>query len=226
MTPTPRRPRAERRAEPVREALVRAAQKLFAEHPVDAVAIDDLVQEAGVAKGSFYKHFPDKEALLGAVVRRIRDHIEREVSAANQSVTDAAARVARAICVYLRFVADEPEQGRVLVRNGRSSETLPALRLNQGTVDDVRMGLAAGRFTVPTVEAGTLFILGVGHAGLARFSGDRDAAANIWIAQQLCQLVLRGLGIPPLEAELVAAQATDEILRSARTPDPNSGSTG
>ena len=28
-----------------------------------------------------------------------------------------------------------------------------------------------------------------------RFNGDRGAASNIWIAQQLCQLVLRGLGV-------------------------------
>jgi AcrR family transcriptional regulator len=213
------RSRSEQR-EPVRDALVRAGQRLFAEHPVDAFAIDDIVKAAGVAKGSFYTHFRDKDALLAAVVRRIHERIEAEVRAANQGVSDAARRVARAICVYLRFVAEEPEQGGVLVRNGRSGETLPSLKLNQGTVDDVRMGLTAGRFTVPTVEAGTLFILGVGYAGLARFTGNRDMASNVWIAQQLCQLVLRGLGVAPLEAELVAAQATDEILRSARTPEP------
>jgi AcrR family transcriptional regulator len=62
---------------------VRAGRKLFSEHPVDAVAIDDIVREAGVAKGSFYKHFPDKEALLAAVVRRIRQRIEGEVRGAS-----------------------------------------------------------------------------------------------------------------------------------------------
>jgi AcrR family transcriptional regulator len=210
--------RAAGREEPVGEALVRAGRKLFSEHPVDAVAIDDIVREAGVAKGSFYKHFPDKEALLAAVVRRIRDRIEGEVSAANAEVTDPPRRVARAICVYLRFVADEPEQGGVLVRNDRSGQTLPSMKLNKGTVDDVRAGLAQGRFSVPTVEAGALFILGVGHAGLTRFTGDRGAASNIWIAQQLCQLVLRGLGVETSEAELVAAQAAEEILRRPRTP--------
>jgi len=201
---------------------VRAGQKLFAEHPVDAFAIDDIVREADVAKGSFYKHFSDKEALLAAVVRRIRDRIEAEVTASNTGVTDAARRVARAICVYLRFVADEPEQGGVLVRNDRSGQTLPSMKLNPGTVDDVRMGLAAGRFTVPTVEAGALFILGVGHAGLTRFNGDRGAASNVWIAQQLCMLVLRGLGVPAPDAELLSAQASEEILRTPRTPLPES----
>jgi AcrR family transcriptional regulator len=204
------------RGEPVREALVRAGRTLFADHPVDAVAIDDIVREAAVAKGSFYKHFPDKEALLTAVVRDIRRRIEADVTTANNDVDDPARRVARAICVYLRFVADQPALGGVLVRNDRSGQTLPSMKLNHGTVEDVRMGLAQGRFSVPTVEAGALFVLGVGHAGLTRFNGDRGAASNIWIAQQLCQLVLRGLGVAPAEAELIAAQAAEDILRQPR----------
>jgi len=212
-----RKARAEQRGLPVGEALVRAGQRLFSKHPVDAVAIDDIVREAQVAKGSFYKHFPDKEALLAAVSARIRDRIEQEVTTANAEVEDPARRVARAICVYLRFAADEPEQGRVLVRNDRMGESVAAMDRNKGTVEDVRAGLASGRFTVPTVEAGALFILGVGHTGLVRFVGDREAASNVWIAQQLCQLVLRGFGVPMAEAELIAAQAAEEFLRSPRT---------
>jgi len=208
-----RETRTEQRGAPVGEALVQAGQALFAQHPVDAVAIDDIVGEAKVAKGSFYKHFPDKESLLAVVVGRIRERIERQVTAANAGVEDPARRVARAICVYLRFVAEEPEQGGVLVRNDRSGQTLPSLALNQGTVDDVAAGLAAGRFSVPTTEAGVLFILGVGHAGLTRFVGHHGATSNIWVAQQLCQLTLRGLGVPLAEAELIAAQAAEEIIR-------------
>lgn len=203
---------AEARTAPVGEALMSAGQTLFSQHPVDAVAIDDIVREAKVAKGSFYKHFPDKEALLSSVVARIREGIERRVTAANAGVEDPARRIARAICVYLRFVVEQPEQGGVLVRNDRSGQTLPSLELNRGTLNDVRAGLAAGRLHAPTAESGVLFVLGVGHAGLGRLVGQRDAAANAWIAQQLCQLTLRGLGVAPTEAELIAAQAAEEIL--------------
>lgn len=203
----------------VREALVRAGQALFSEHPVDAVAIDDIVGEAKVAKGSFYKHFPDKETLLSTVVERIRDRIEKQVTAANEGVRDPARRVARAICVYLRFVADEPQQGGVLVRNDRTGRTLASLEHHRGTMDDVRAGLDGRRFAAPSTEAGALFILGVGHAGLTRFVGQRGAESNIWIAQQLCQLTLRGLGMSLPEAELVAAQAAEEFIR-APAPAP------
>jgi AcrR family transcriptional regulator len=209
----------EARGESVRDALVRAGQSLFARHPADAVPIDDIVQEAGVAKGSFYKHFPDKESLLAAVVALIRGRIEQQVASANAQVSDPARRVARAMCVYFRFVADEPEQGGVLVRNDRSGQTPQALELNRGVTEDVLAGLRQGRFAVGDVESGALFILGAGHAGLTRFTGEGDAGAVIAIAGRLCQLVLRGLGVPSLETEAIAVEAAEEILRRPRPDD-------
>lgn len=204
------------RGEPVRDALVRAGQTLFSRHAVDAVAIDDIVREAKVAKGSFYKHFPDKEALLAAVVRRTFARIEAEVTAANAEVADAAERVARAICVYLRYVAEEPEEGDVLVRNNRTGWTLPVIGLNRGTVADIRLGLMAGRFVVPTVEAGALLVQGVGHSGLAWFTGFPGGPSNDIVAEHLCRLALGALGVPSADAESVAARATADVLRRPR----------
>lgn len=201
------------REEPVREALVRAGQTLFSARPVDAVAIDDIVRQANVAKGSFYKHFPDKEALLAAVVRRIFGRIEEQVTAANAEVSDAAARVVRGVCVYLRFVTDQPEQGGVLVRNDRTGWTLPIAGLNRGTVADIRKGLMSGRFIVPSVEAGTLLVQGVAHIGLMRFTGDPAGTSNVALAEQLGQLLLNSLGVPPVEASQISTEAADDILR-------------
>ena len=210
---TIKRPAGKNREQRIRDPIVAAGLALFAEHPVDAVSIDDIVGAAGVAKGSFYNHFANKEALLAAVVREIRDGIERDVAAANIEITDAARRVVRAICVYLRYVADEPERGSVLVRNDRNGQTYASMSLSQGTLDDVALGLREGRFIVPTVDAGALFVLGVAHAGLMRFNGERVLGGNIAMAQQLCQLALRGLGVPLAEAELLSAQAADDLLR-------------
>ena len=67
------------RTEKTRAALVAAGRKLFCEHPIDAVAIDDIVREAGVAKGSFYNHFTDREALARAVTALIRADVEHAV---------------------------------------------------------------------------------------------------------------------------------------------------
>lgn len=205
-----------------REALVAAGRRLFAEAPVDAVAIDDIVRAAQVSKGSFYNHFPDKEALVRVVTGEIRAGIERGVGRANQGIEDPARRVARAVCVYLRYAVDEPERARVLVRmhGGHTSLTAP---LNQGLVEDVAAGLASGRFAIPTTEAGVLYILGVAQIALARIAQEPSPPLAVSLAQQMCALLLLGLGTPAAEADLIAAQAADEVVRRGLFSDATFG---
>ena len=206
------------RAERTREALIRAGRRLFAEQPVDAVAIDDIVRAADVAKGSFYNHFADKEALVRAVTVEIRSGVERAVGRANAGIDDPARRVARAICVYIRYAIDEPERAGVLVRvhSGHTSTSAP---LNQGLVEDVASGLAAGRFSIATLESGVLYILGISQISLIRIAQEPSLALAVTLSQQMCALLLRGLGLPMAEADAIAAQASDEVVRQGLYSD-------
>jgi AcrR family transcriptional regulator len=201
------------RAQRTREALIRAGRQLFSERAVDAVAIDDIVQAADVAKGSFYNHFTDRDDLVRAVVGEIRAALEARVGEVNAEVEDPARRVARAVCVYQRYALDEPQNARVLVRvhSGFASLSSP---LNQGPVEDITSGLASGRFTIATTEAGLLFVMGVTQTAMARTSRDPQPALATSLAQQVCALILRGLGVPSAEGETIAAQAADEIVRT------------
>jgi AcrR family transcriptional regulator len=213
MSPLPKIGRAAR----TREALVRAGRELFAERPVDAVAIDDIVRAAGVAKGSFYNHFPDREALVRAVTDEIREDLEVAVRAANADVDDPARRVARAVCVYQRYAVDEPLRTRVLLRVPSGFANL-AGRRNQGLMEDIAAGLAAGRFAIATHEAAALFVMGVSQAALGRTSREPSTSLATSLAQQMCALLLRGLGVPASEVDLIAAQAADEIVRRGPVP--------
>jgi AcrR family transcriptional regulator len=51
-----------------RERILAAARELFASARQD-VQIDDVARLAGVGVGTVYRHFPDKRALMGALVR-------------------------------------------------------------------------------------------------------------------------------------------------------------
>ena len=52
-----------------RARIIDAARALFAgEHPT--VQMDDVAHHAGVGVGTVYRHFPDKEALMGELVRQ------------------------------------------------------------------------------------------------------------------------------------------------------------
>ena len=200
------------RAERTRAALIAAGRRLFCERPVDAVAIDDIVQAAEVSKGSFYNHFPDRDALVREVTAEIRSEVEHAVTRANADIDDPARRMARAVCVYLRYAVDDPERAGVLVRI-HSGHTSVATPLNKGLVDDVAHGLAQGRFKVTTLESGVLFVLGVAQLALIRVTQEPTMTLAVSLAQQMCALLLRGLGVPGEEPEAIAALAADEIVR-------------
>jgi AcrR family transcriptional regulator len=199
------------RTEKTRAALVAAGRKLFCEHPIDAVAIDDIVREAGVAKGSFYNHFTDREALARAVTALIRADVEHVIDAANMGVEDSARRMVRALCVYLRYAVDDPQGAGVIIRF-HTGQALEA-PLNRGVVSDVTAGLASGRFALASMESGLIYVIGVVQAAFVRVAGDPNLAHAVTLAQQIGALELKGLGVPGPEAESLAAQAADEIVR-------------
>src|SRR5690606_29197695 len=72
-----------------RDSLIDAGLTLFAEKGFDGTSVKDLEAAVGLSpgRGSFYRHFESKEALMEAVIRReadrlraIRDMQQRAVS--------------------------------------------------------------------------------------------------------------------------------------------------
>src|SRR5215510_14122225 len=64
------RPRAERQAQR-REAILSAALDEFAARGFAATRLDDVARRAGVAKGTIYLYFRDKESLFQDLVRSV-----------------------------------------------------------------------------------------------------------------------------------------------------------
>ncbi|GAA3440435.1 TetR/AcrR family transcriptional regulator [Kutzneria kofuensis] len=64
------------------EVIVDAASRLFL--GPGRVSMDDLARELGMSKKTIYRHFPDKQSLLTAVLDRQFGAIERAVRAAEQ----------------------------------------------------------------------------------------------------------------------------------------------
>ena len=66
----------QKRAQRTREALIAAAQELSA-GGYEALRVEEIVLRAGVAKGTFFAHFPDKDALMDQLLgARIDAHLD------------------------------------------------------------------------------------------------------------------------------------------------------
>src|SRR5437867_13167729 len=63
------------RAGATRTKLLAVARKLFASRGYAATSLDALVRRAGVTKGAFYHHFPDKQAVFRAVFEAIEQDL-------------------------------------------------------------------------------------------------------------------------------------------------------
>ena len=72
---SPTKPKAKRRSAPVAKAerrlqILTAARDVFAKRGYSQATIDDIVAQAGVARGTFYLYFEDKRSAFEALVER------------------------------------------------------------------------------------------------------------------------------------------------------------
>ena len=97
-----RKPRAERRRE-----LLDAARDTFVERGFAAATVDDVVANAGVARGTFYLYFRDKRAVFEALVDEFLARIEAcvksiDLSAPETPVEQLTANIRRVVELALR----------------------------------------------------------------------------------------------------------------------------
>jgi TetR/AcrR family transcriptional repressor of nem operon len=77
------------RCSDARDRLLATASRLVHERGYTAVSVNDICEEAGLKKGSFYHFFPSKHALVLATLERFSEYQELRVQAAIQSATSA-----------------------------------------------------------------------------------------------------------------------------------------
>lgn len=53
-----------------RERIIRSAYELFSHRAIRDVGVDELIQKAGVATATFYRHFPSKDEVVIAFLER------------------------------------------------------------------------------------------------------------------------------------------------------------
>ena len=87
-----------------RDRILDAAFPLFYAHGIRAVGVDRIIADSGVAKATFYKHFPAKEDLVVAYLDRV-DGIWGE------QLRDAARRAGRGPGSSVRTPEKTPEKG-------------------------------------------------------------------------------------------------------------------
>jgi AcrR family transcriptional regulator len=192
--------RTARRRAATRAQLVDAAQELFGEQGFESTRINEITERADVGFGSFYNYFDSKEAIASAVIERAVEAHATAVDELVAAVDDPAEVMAVAHRYFVRMASSDPAWAWLLLRLNASHHVMVHI-LGVGAKRDLRAGVEAGRFTVPSEPVA---LLGFGGALLGVMRGVLDGSCSADADVHHAAGVLRMLGLTPEDAEDVA----------------------
>lgn len=180
-----------------------AAMQILTRRGPGQVAVSELAQLSGVARGTIYNNGVNVETLFEDIAADLADDMHRRVMASFGDTDDPALRLAWGIRFFIRRAHDEPLWGRFIVRFAFSMAGLRGMETSQALVDLLH-GIDLRRYDIrpeqtmsvlsmiysTTVSA--MFLVLEGHKTW------RDAGSDA------AELVLRALGIERDEARRLA----------------------
>ena len=165
-----------RQAEATRSLLIEVARENFTQHGYAATSIDDIIQQAGVARGALYHHFSGKEALFRAVYETVEGEVVARVMHAAASQTSPWDAVRAGLSAFLDACL-EPAFRRIVVLD--SVSVLQAKVLEVG-IDPVELPMLR---TVLTPLLGTTTFEGMALDALAYVALGGLYGASLYIAR-------------------------------------------
>jgi AcrR family transcriptional regulator len=126
-----------------RRAILDAAQEIFTEMGYGAASIRDVVRRSGLAAGTFYNYFPDKQSVFQAVLEEHTSELRRRLREARARARDPETVVREGFHTYFSFIVEDLPLFEMLRRNAGTVRELfdtPALELG---IAELREDLAA-----------------------------------------------------------------------------------
>jgi AcrR family transcriptional regulator len=210
----------ERRAEIAREKrartkaqLVAAAQALFSRRPWEAVTVDEVVNEARVAKGTFYTHFNSLNELAAAVADEIIHSLDELIQSQRRSISDPLVRVAFGCSAFMEKALQDRSWGLLAARMARSYKTVGQIARSRLS-EDLRQALRQSPQRGLTLDLALEVTLGVVLQILAAIGEGRLDASDLPGA---VRSILAAIGVGKRDAASIVAQLA-EIRSAVRRP--------
>lgn len=176
--------------ERTRSALLDSAVSVFADKGIEAASINDITTHAGMANGTFYNYYRDKQEILEAVSTGLAIEVTRRINDEMEEISDPATRIVTATAMMLFTSRQAPEWIEVLLE---SISVIPELQ--SGVVSylrqDLELGADDGSFQI---EVDLLLVNQ--FVALIRAAVLLDRNLRDETIYRTCESVLRLLGVP------------------------------
>jgi AcrR family transcriptional regulator len=180
-----------------RAAILEAARRCFLEHGYEAVTIRDVIRLSGLAAGTFYNYFPDKESLFRALVEVPLGEMQDRIHATRERATDIESFFYESFLASLQVVRADPAFFELMFRNE------PVVRsfyndnvfgvIMQSLKVDLQDAMVRGVVPELDVDALTAITFGAGYELVRLVAGDNRRKPEE-IARLVTDLFLHGMG--------------------------------
>ena len=190
--------------------ILEAALGVFAERGPDAPVIDEFVNAAGVARGTFYNYFENVEELLVATSQWTTREFVEGIEQAMKTVDGPTLRLGLGLRLCFAQARRDPVWCRFVARVWKVGGMELPMR-------DVDAGIRLGHFRVPSRVAARTLLLGCVREALDRIG---EGGAPPSFGAQLAEMALHSLRADPRRI----AEALAHELPTLPAPAARSGS--
>jgi TetR/AcrR family transcriptional regulator len=195
------------RASLTREAILHAAESLFAERGFAEARLEDVALRVGMRRASLVYHFRDKHELYDAVLAGLIDALLARVASALRSSGGLAVRIERAVSAWVDFIGERPALARIVLREaaGATAARPPAILRHLGGFHALAREVFDATRDDPLARSAPIDPIHFASA---------IAGATVFFVAAMPALTPRS-GFDPLAPEQLEAHR-DEVLRIAR----------
>ena len=106
-----------------RESIMQAAIEVFSKKGFQAAGISEIAQTAGVADGTIYQYFKNKEDLFFSIPIEKTNEFRSQVGLHLEGITGAFNKIRKFVWFFLYFFKTNPDYGRLLMLEMRVSKS-------------------------------------------------------------------------------------------------------
>lgn len=200
----------ERRAR-TRARIIAAAFELFGEEHGLFARIEDVVEEAGVTRATFYNHFAGMVDLREALTHEVTHDFLTLVTATINPMPDARARSALAVRFYLHRARNDRRWGWSMLNLSASGLIFGAETYRQAATT-ISEGISEGVFRIASAALGRDILLGTTLAAMGSLVREPMPADH---PEAVAYYILHALGVPYEEAQAIAHHPLPELVPTA-----------
>jgi TetR/AcrR family fatty acid metabolism transcriptional regulator len=106
-----------------RESIIQAAIEVFSKKGFQAAGISEIAQRAGVADGTIYQYFKNKEDLFFSIPIEKTNEFRSKVELHLKGISGALNKIRKFVWYFLYFFKTNPEYGRLLMLEMRVNKS-------------------------------------------------------------------------------------------------------